>query len=263
MTAPRGADALTHHPATYAPGVIERMVDIGRRWEVESILDHQAGTGKIREVAEALGVPWLGVDIEPEWAAYPGVICGDARRLPFEGKRWDATFFSPGYANRMGDQYLGNAANEKCRQCLGVGSLLVEATGESRSCTKCNGTGKAKSSRMGYAISLGRKVSDGSGCRYGSFSRGYRELHSAIIDETMRVTRRLIVLNVSDSLAEKQRQYVSQWWIEEMLRRGARFMEGHTVPTARMRHGANWDSRVDGEQVLVFGVADAREARLL
>lgn len=218
-----------------------------------SVLDPFAGVGGIHQLADPDTVT-VGVELEAEWAdRHDWTLQGDATALPFADDSFSAAVTSPAYGNRMADAYLG----EPCPGCEGDGTLCRASVASCApltvvECGDCEGSGRKPSRRYSYAISLGRKLSDGSGAAL-HWGQGYRDLHGLCVEEMTRVVAPggLIVVNLSDHIRGGERQWVTDWWLRTLLERGCRWLEGHTVSTRRVGHGANRNARVDGEQILV------------
>ncbi len=240
---------MTDHPAVFSQPILERLTQLVDRLDgpVLDLLGPEAG------LIHRLGRDdTIGVEIEPEWAAmHPRTIQGDAAALPFPDASFGVVVTSPPYGNRMADQYLGSADNEKCRPCLGTG--VVFNGGEGDDCRKCDGTGRAKSTRRGYAISLGHLVDQRSsaGDQWGTRYRYRSEAH---LREIRRVLRPggTFILNISDHVRNGQRQYVTDWWVQTASRLGLAFVTAETVTTRRYGLGQNRGSRIDGEQIVVM-----------
>lgn len=217
------------------------------------ILDPFAGVGGIHTLRDIPGfekVETVGVEIEPEWAlAHPGTRVGDATALEFGEAAFDAVCTSPAYGNRMSDQYLGEST---CPDCRGE-TVLYAGTGDEVGCDRCGGSGEIEpTKRYGYAISLGRHVSEGSS---GGLAWGpeYRRLHEAAWGEVWRVLvpGGRMVLNVKDHIRGGRRQPVTAWHVEYLLGLGFRFLYCGDVDTGSLAHGKNWEKRLP-EQVWVF-----------
>lgn len=261
---------LDDHPAKFSDPILDAIEAELRShlFGPDSVLcDPFAGVGRVHELAERLGCDSIGVELEPEWAAtHSRTICGDSTALsalvgPYAGQV-DAIVTSPAYGNRMADQYLGSD-NEKCRRCGGSGDepppagLVPEdyTDGDNGVCVQCGGSGKARSKRMGYAVSLGRKCSPGSGAAL-PWGDKYRALHERVWGECARVVRPggLWVVNVSSFLktidGDVVYQPVMEWHLEQIAAR-ARVLVVRAVQTRRMKYGENGEARVPVEHVIV------------
>lgn len=215
----------THHPCPYPESILEVFQQIvDERLTPDSlILDNMAGIGKIHMLKRCLTV---GIEIEPEWAAqHPLNICGDATSLPFSTNSIDAVFVSPAYGNRLADQYLPPEAD--------------------------------RSSRMSYAISIGRKLSEGSGAKL-PFGSKYCDLHVAAWTEAARVLKAshsprpaLFVLNVKDYFIKGERQEVCKWHQETL-----ESLDFHLVDQIDLPGQLGWRNSPtrlrDHEKVFVF-----------
>lgn len=163
---------------------------------------------------------WVGVELEPEWAAQAdGTITGDATRLPAD---WSGTFCavvtSPCYGNRMADTY----------------------------------DGRDGSRRMTYRTAIGRPLTDRStaGVQWGS---EYRALHRLAWAEAHRVLRPdgLLVVNVSNHVRGGVEQHVMEWHVDALAALGFRLERLLPIRTRRYGDGANRDARVDAEHLIV------------
>lgn len=203
------------HPARFSPTALQAVVAILGERDACRVLDPFAGVGTVHR----LPYRTVGVEIEPEWAAADRrTIVGDATALPFPDASFDAVVTSPCYGNRMADHH--------------------EAKDISR--------------RHTYRHCLGRPLSSGSA---GAMQWGerYRELHLRAWREAYRVLTRggpcLVI--VSDHVRVGQRQRVADWHLCTLVEMGFSVESVLSLPTARLRHGANAALRVDGEKLLV------------
>jgi tRNA G10 N-methylase Trm11 len=208
-------ESVPRHPAKFSSGVLEAVVSVlGDRPNLR-VLDPFAGVGTIHRLAYRT----VGVEIEPEWAgADPKTIVGDATALPFADASFDAIVTSPCYGNRMADHH--------------------EAKDPSR--------------RHTYRHCLGRPLSANSA---GSLQWGeaYQDLHRRAWQEAFRVLRHegLCLVNVSDHIRAGLRQRVVDWHLSTLIETGFLVETVLSVPTPRLRHGANAHLRVDDEKLLV------------
>ena len=225
---------LRPHPAKFSDSILEVLQRVLQE-EVEQhqrhlrVLDPMAGTGRIHELAGAWTT--VGVELEPEWAAYhPRTLVADATALPFPDHAFDAAITSPAYGNRMADAH-------DAKDVYKTGPRAGQLT-----------------DRITYRHKLGRRLSPGNG---GGFQWGgkYREVHLRILAEMVRVTTPggLVVVNVSNHIRNHQEVDVAGWWREAMERTDMLAPEQDvTVPTPRMRYGQNHGARVEYEWVFVL-----------
>jgi DNA modification methylase len=215
------------HPATFSDGILERAATLLTP-EHTKILDPFAGIGKIHDLGEHTSwrVWTTGIELAEEWAdCHPKTKVGDATHLdPKWTNRFDAVVTSPCYGNRMADHHVA----------------------------------KDGSVRRSYTHDLGRKLDDetwAGAMHWHDGPRGdaYRETHRSAIWEMARVLRPggLLILNMKDHIRGGERQYVTNWWVEEILGCAFRFVDAATVETPGHKAGANRD-RVRAEVLLAF-----------
>lgn len=216
---------MTDHPARFSDTILGEVRDVvtpeifhdGYNQSIR-VLDPFAGTGRIH----ALASPWIdtvGVELEPEWAdMHEGTIVGDATALPFATESFDVVATSPCYGNRMADHH--NAKDD--------------------------------SKRITYRHSLGRKLSYNNA---GAMQWGdeYKFLHTLAWFEAYRVLipRGLMVVNLSNHIRKGKIAKVTEWHLG-ILSGLFLLEEVRRVRTPRMRRGANYDLRVDHENILVL-----------
>ncbi len=225
---------LPEHPAKYSPEILSRMEVFVRR-ELQCsksrplmILDPFAGTGRIHELMDRVeGVETVGIEIEPEWAAYhQRTRVGNALELPDHWtSHFDMVVTSPTYGNRMADSH--NA--------------------------------KDSSKRITYKHKLGRDPSpDSSGTLH--FGLKYQQFHRFAWAEVARVTKQphdgqrggLFLCNVSDFIRHGERVDVTNWHIEAICAAGFEYEAEYRVDTKRMGFGSNSKARVAYEVILKF-----------
>lgn len=205
------------HPAKFTDvilSVIDEMLP-----EKGLVLDPFAGTGKLHSLSTAIR-PVVGVEIEPEWASLsPMTIVGNAVKLPFGDKVFDAIATSPTYGNRMADHHEARDG----------------------------------SYRVTYRHMLGRRLNP---CNSGQMQWGdsYREFHGRAWRESVRVLRPggYLVLNIADHIRKGERQLVTQWHVRALWELGMDVVTSKAVNTPGMRNGANSNIRVGHEYVIMF-----------
>lgn len=206
------------HPAKYTKSV---LAEIDRR--VFPLLEHQdrvldpfAGVGGIHQLGYRYRT--VGVEIEPEWSRqHPQTVVGNALALPFPDESFDAVITSPSYGNRLADKY----------------------------------DGRDGSRRHTYRIDLGRMPSKDSSAVM-AWGDEYREFHRKAWTEAVRVTRKLVVVNISNHIRGGKEMKVAEWHLSALVDAGLRLYGIYPVQTPRMRHGSNHKARVDVEHVLVM-----------
>ena len=210
------------HPAVFSKSILERLPSLFDDSH-KLVLDPFAGTGKIHELSnkmESSKLTTFGVEIEPEWARLNHrTAVANAIALPFRDESFDAVVTSPTYGNRFADKH--NAKD---------GSI-----------------------RRSYTHDLGRTLhAENSGSM--QWGQAYRDLHVKAWAECFRVVRPggLFVLNISDHVRAKRRQFVSSWHLQISLDLGFRLIRCETITTNRLREGANSSSRIDGEFLFVM-----------
>ena len=281
MTARTPEELVKAFPAKFTDTIIAALEEqlFVRGLTAGTVLDPFAGVGGVHQLADRYpALTTLGIEIEPELAElHPRTVHGDSRRastltaelcaaagrqLGPGDKPWvaDAIVTSPAYGNRLADQYLGSDG-EKCRPCAGRGWVPSKGADDvpadeldpifRQECTKCAGSGRSKSKRMGYAIALGRKCSPGSGAAV-KWGAAYRELHDAVIADVAKLLRPggWWLVNVSSSLDGDGYVPVMEWWVGTIARH-ARVVDLIAVETPRIKFGANADRRVPAEHVIV------------
>ncbi|MDA8315919.1 MAG: hypothetical protein M0010_12235 [Actinomycetota bacterium] len=151
---------LRPHPAKFSDAILEVLQRVledeaERHQRHLRVLDPMAGTGRIHELVG----PWttVGVEIEPEWAAYHRrTLVGDATALPFPDHAFEVAMSSPAYGNRMADTH-------NARDVYKTGPRAGQLT-----------------DRITYRHKLGRRLSpgNGGGLQWGCVSPGTRVLRA-------------------------------------------------------------------------------------
>lgn len=216
------------HPAPFSVEVLELIDREKLLPEVGIVLDPFAGVGRIHRLATASRLT-IGVEIEPEWAdAHPDTRVGDATRLPFGDRCFDAACTSCTYGNRYSDHHRA-----------GDGSYRRSYTHDLRALTD---NPERRLHRHNTGLFKGT-------------SREYWALHGAAWREVRRVLKpgAPFVLNVSDYIAGGERiPMVDGHAALLTLELDFILVDRFDVPTRRMRKGANAQLRVETEAVLVF-----------
>lgn len=223
------------HPAKYSKEIMQSLehlitdyvTKVRYMWDTR-ILDPMAGVGTIHNLSLPECITTVGLELEPEWAdQHPQNVCGDARAMPFDNGEFDMVVFSPPYANRMADQFVA----------------------------------KDTSKRITYMHFLGRRLDERSaaGMHWGD---DYRRTMRQVLIECKRVCLGPIIINVSDFMRTvsatrkrvggQEQVPVVDFYRDTMFDLGYRVTLDLSIPTKRMKFGANGKLRVDCEHILQF-----------
>jgi tRNA G10 N-methylase Trm11 len=210
------------HPAKYTdkfiPIFAELLVDS------KSVLDPFAGTGKLAEIKKhGFKGKVICNELEPEWVQnceYDVDLfnIGDAQNLSWVDSV-EAICTSPTYGNRMADDH--NA--------------------------------KDHSRRITYTHYLGRKLNENNTGKM-QWGEKYRKVHEKVYEECFRVLIEggLIIVNVSNHIRNHQEVDVVGFHKEALTKVGFTFKEEIKIETPRMKFGANSNTRVKFESILIF-----------
>lgn len=213
------------HPAKYSDELmptLQRLLVGYKR-----VLDPFAGTGKLRQICPDATL----LEIEPEWAAINGAIVGDVLDMPSDWTgSFDAICTSPCYGNRMADSFIDHQVDKKYR-------------------------------RNTYTHALGRKLHPNNSGQL-QWGNKYKEFHVRAWAECHRVLKEdgVLILNISDHIRNGEVQNVTDWHIETLCSLGFEVVEHIRIKTPRLRYGKNYESRVDGESIIVFKKVSSPEA---
>lgn len=213
------------HPAQYSDEVINAFAIL--IWEHDLhgtlVLDPFAGCGV---QIDRLPVHSIKIELQHGWAkqAARGMVQGDATSLPFAEGVFDVIITSPVFGNRMSDKHKQGVAD--------------------------------KSKRITYKHYLDRADEELDSRNAGGMQWGkaYKELHRKAWAESVRVLKPggMFMLNVSDHIRGGERQHVSRWHMLELVLLDMQYLTIKTIPTKRMRYGANGETRVSSELVIVL-----------
>lgn len=233
-------DQKVLHPARYSKNILRQLQEIidaeWSSWLLRAhdeddfrILDPFAGTGRIHELADAEHqIVTIGNEIEAEWAhMHPYTFQGDAMHLPWCVWSFDMVVTSPTYGNRYSDHH--NPQDISVRRSYTFD--IRNTTGDMDRQLNPNNTGL-----------------------YGFTTPKYKNLHIAAWHEVWRVLKPggAFVLNISDFISHKKVVNVCRWHIDILTGMGFNVEREIEVPTARLRYGRNWESRVAFEKIYVL-----------
>lgn len=214
------------HPARFGDQLLDLFAavltsDLGMG--ITRILDPFAGTGRIHELGDRLGLTTVGVELEPEWAQMDDrTICGSALDLAACGIApgdFDAIVTSPTYGNRLADSH--NPQDDSLRRS--------------------------------YKFDLGRDLGDQNS---GAMQWGptYKAFHEDAWAEAVAALRDggLFILNIKDHIRDGRRQDVAGWHATCLTHEhGLVVLRVYEVDTGSLRQGDNAEARLP-EQVWVF-----------
>ena len=209
---------MIRHPAKFSDAVLEKIVPF---LSDGLILDPFAGVGKLSSIAPKA----IYNEIEYEWAhECPRVfaVVGDALVLPFADRTFDQAVSSCTYGNRMADHFTDHKPEKNYR-------------------------------RNTYTHTLGRKLHPHNSGQL-QWGKAYRRFHFHAWTELRRVLKpkATFILNVSDHIRNKERQYVSQFHALTLMKLGFNQIWCGRVSTPRNGFGENRELRVEYENIFIY-----------
>jgi hypothetical protein len=218
-----------NHPAKFPAKVLEIFqAHVDEQSEPPTVLDPFAGVGGIHSLTGCKAT--AGIELEIEWAAmHPNTACGDSAELllavPDDSIDMIAT--SPAYGNRFADQYIPKDTDT--------------------------------SKRFTYAVSLGRKLTQGSGAAK-SFGPKYCEIHSAVWTQCARVLKPggSLLLNIKNFYKGGEVVDVTAWHLAELRSLGLSVVEIHDTDLDGIQFSPNRDRC--SEQIFVLKSLSGTEA---
>ena len=212
------------HPAKFSRALVDVFVDVLSPMNVKRICDPFAGTGRVHEVADLLGVDSIGVEIEARWASMHGrTLCADSTKVtPDELGDFDCIVTSPTYGNRMADKHDARDASD----------------------------------RATYKHRLGSDLSDGNTGGMQWTDDQYRATHEVIWRRFVDLLPPggVFVLNVKDHVRNGVRQRVSAWHLSSLIDCGLRLLDDASISSAGLAGsaGSNAGQRSGIEHVYVL-----------
>lgn len=215
----------TPHPAKFSEPILSLIRELVCNYTPldARVIDPFAGTGLVHTLPRDT----TGVEIEPEWAEQTiptpnqRTIIGSALDMPFRDNWFQCAVTSPCYGNRMADNHIPSPSDT--------------------------------STRITYRHKLGRPLTEGSagGLQWG---KKYRVFHEAAWTELARVLvpDSIFILNISDHIRKGEVQPVTIFHVRALRELGFRVVRWEKVETRRMRMGANANTRVGYESVIVL-----------
>lgn len=255
------------HPAKWSTPVLEAITaavenEADRVGHGLSLLDPMAGIGRARleQATKPYARAVAGVELQPEWCT-AGTTQGNATRLDFASGLFDGVVTSPVFGNRMSDHH---DAKDRCGACGGTAYRTDPALGVHGSdlhpCPTCKGSGLSWRNTYAHALRRhGGELVAGSAAAI-QWGPAYRQLHRRVLAECIRVVVEdgLLAVNMSNHVREGAEQFVTEWWLNEIILAGCRIREVRRVESRRQRHGANGGVRVDGECLIVAHTPNPR-----
>lgn len=211
------------HPAPFSDPILDEVAaGLKETGQTGTVLDPFAGTGRVHELRERVGVDTVGVEIEPEWAAkHPDTIEGNALELTntVEPESVDAIATSPTYGNRMADHH----------------------------------DARDDSVRLTYKHTLGRDLHDDNSGQL-QWGDEYRLFHEIAWAESVAALKPggTLSLNIKNHVRAGVIQRVAEWHANTLIDLGMRIDQLHSIPTRGLMAGENADRRADAEYVIVF-----------
>lgn len=205
------------HPAKFTDALFGAFVEMLAG--AKTVLDPFGGTGQIFLLNRWMPNSEIqSIEIEPEWAEINRrSTVGNALRLPFPSKSFDAVCTSPTYGNRMADQYIDGYE------------------------------------RITYAAKLRRPLHLENSGRL-QWGESYRDFHREAWAEVLRVLKPggVFALNIKDHIRGGKQMPVTFWHISTIELMGFDTVAHQRIDTPGMRYGANSDLRMDYESVIKF-----------
>ena len=211
------------HPAPFSDPILDQVADhLRETGQTGTVLDPFAGTGRVHELREMVGVDTIGIELEPEWAAkHPDTMEGNALELTntFEPGSVDAIATSPTYGNRMADHH----------------------------------DAKDDSVRLTYKHTLGRDLHDDNSGQL-QWGDEYRRFHQIAWAEAAAALKPggTLTLNIKNHFRDGQQQRVAEWHLDTLYDLGMTLIALDVVPTKGLMAGANADARTAAEFVMTF-----------
>lgn len=221
------------HPATYSKQLIEPIAEILSRHCPDGgwLLDPFAGLGqKLVQIAELSGMDPLGVEIEPGYfrlgLTADCVSLGDATDLPWVDESFDAAATSPCYPNGMCDNFQASDASirntyvHRLRMHLGSDYELSP-----------HNTAALSPRRSRAAL------------------EAFYAVHQKAWNEVYRVLRPggVFVVNTKDTVHTLFGEHTR----DQLREAGFTIAEQMSVSARGLLHGANYQLRVDAEELTV------------
>lgn len=211
------------HPAAFSDAILDQVAaHLTETGQTGTVLDPFAGTGRVHELRDRVGVQTIGVEIEPEWAAkHPDTIEGNALDLAavVERESVDAIATSPTYGNRMADHH----------------------------------DAKDESVRLTYKHTLGRDLAEDNSGQL-QWGDEYREFHQLAWSEAVATLKPggTLTLNIKNHVRAGEVQRVAEWHLDALYGLGLRLVALDTVATKGLMAGENADKRAPVEFVMTF-----------
>ena len=219
----------SYHGAKYSDVLMEPLsIPLqGRRL----ILDPFGGSGKAHSLSIDLGATLVASDIEFLFARMGCDLVSDALHLPYRDATFDAMVTSVTYGNGMNDNsnFTDNAGRNTYVSWLR--RMKPDA------CLHPNNTGGYSWARGGHAK-----------------KEAYQVLHRKAYNEVWRCLKKggIFILNVSDHIAKKEQQFVSEWHEQALVSIGMLRLSKKNYVTRRNKFGRNRNARVPYEHIYVF-----------